>query len=60
MREPLREMIHYRNSLDPDEDLVPVKVGAFEERFGQMSLTMLARLRNSETNLYESASRIFA
>lgn len=36
MRELLREMIHYRNSLDPDEDLDPVKVGAFEERFGQI------------------------
>lgn len=137
MRELLREMIHYRNSLDPDEDLDPVKVGAFEERFGQIldiadreyeyeppskyykdgfnlkerlrkyreahllflhdknvpadnnlaerllrifkrkqrqvmsfrsfksleylcqSLTMFAQLRNSEVNLYESASRIF-
>lgn len=36
MRELLREMIHYRNSLDPDEDLDPAKVGAFEERFGQI------------------------
>ena len=138
MRELLREMIHYRNSLKPDEDLDPIKVEAFEERFGQIldiadreyeyeppskyyidgfnlkerlrefreahllflhnknvpadnnlaerllrifkrkqrqvmsfrsfksleylcqSLTMLARLRNSEANLYESASRIFA
>jgi len=138
MRDLLREMIHYRNSLGPDEDLDPGKVGAFEERFGQIldiadreyeyeppskyymdgfnlkerlrefreahllflhdknvpadnnlaerllrifkrkqrqvmsfrnfknleylcqSLTMLAHLRNSEANLYESASRIFA
>lgn len=36
MRELLREMIHYRNSLNPDEDLDPVKVRAFEERFGQI------------------------
>ena len=36
MRELLREMIHYRNSLDPEDDLDPVKVGAFEERFGQI------------------------
>jgi len=36
MRELLREMIHYRNSLKPDEDLDPVKVKAFEERFGQI------------------------
>lgn len=36
MRELLREMIHYRNSLKPDEDLDSVKVGAFEERFGQI------------------------
>ncbi|HHY24387.1 MAG TPA: transposase [Clostridiaceae bacterium] len=36
MRELLREMIHYRNSLEPDEDLDPVKVKAFEERFGQI------------------------
>jgi hypothetical protein len=36
MQELLRKMIHYRNSLNPDEDLDPVKVGAFEERFGQI------------------------
>lgn len=36
MRELLREMIHYRNSLEPDKDLDSVKVGAFEERFGQI------------------------
>ena len=36
MRELLREMIHYRNSLKPDEDLDPIKVEAFEERFGQI------------------------
>jgi len=36
MRDLLREMIHYRNSLGPDEDLDPGKVGAFEERFGQI------------------------
>lgn len=137
MRELLREMIHYRNSLDPDEDLDSVKVKTFEDRFGQIldiadreyeyeppskyytdgfnlkkrlrefreahllflhdknvpadnnlaerllrifkrkqrqvmtfrsfnsleylcqSLTMLARLSNDETNLYESTSRIF-
>lgn len=36
MRELMREMIHYRNSLDPEEDLDPVKVAGFEERFGQI------------------------
>ena len=36
MRELLREMIHYRNSLNTDEDLDPVKVGVFEERFEQI------------------------
>ena len=36
MRDLLREMIHYRNSLDPEEDLDPVKVVGFEERFGQI------------------------
>lgn len=36
MWELLREMIHYRNSLNPEEDLDSVKVGAFEERFGQI------------------------
>jgi hypothetical protein len=36
MRELLREMIHYRNSLDPEEDLDPVKVAEFEERFGKI------------------------
>lgn len=36
MRELLREMIHYRNSLKPDEDLDPIKVEAFEKRFGQI------------------------
>ena len=36
MRDLLREMIHYRNSLDPEEDLDPVKVAGFEERFGQI------------------------
>ena len=36
MRELLREMIHYRNSLKPDEDLDPIKVKAFEERFRQI------------------------
>jgi Transposase IS66 family/Family of unknown function (DUF6444) len=36
MRDLLREMIHYRNSLDPEEDLDPVKVEGFEERFGQI------------------------
>ena len=36
MRELLMEMIHYRNSLDPEEDLDPVKVAGFEERFGQI------------------------
>ncbi len=36
MRELLREMIHYRNSLDPEEDLDPVKVAEFEERFEQI------------------------
>ena len=36
MRELLREMIHYRNSLKPDENLDPIKVEAFEERFGQI------------------------
>lgn len=36
MRELLREMIHYRNSLGPDEDLDPVRVAGFEERFGQI------------------------
>lgn len=138
MRELLREMIHYRNSLNPDEDLDPLMVEAFEEKFGQIldladreyeydppskyymdgfnlkerlrefrqahllflhdknvpadnniaerllrifkrkqrqvmsfrcfesleylcqSLTMLARLRNYDANLYDSVSRIFA
>lgn len=36
MRELLREMIHYRNSLKPDEDLDPVKVKDFVERYGQI------------------------
>lgn len=36
MRDLLREMIHYRNSLDTEEDLDPVKVAGFEERFGQI------------------------
>jgi len=36
MRELLREMIHYRNSLGPEEDLDPVRVTSFEERFGQI------------------------
>lgn len=36
MWELLREMIHYRNSLAPEDDLDPVKVAAFEERFGQI------------------------
>lgn len=36
MRDLLREMIHYRNSLDPEEDIDPVKVAGFEERFGQI------------------------
>lgn len=36
MRQLLREMIHYRNSLDPEEDLDPVRVAQFEERFGQI------------------------
>ena len=36
MRELLREMIHYRNSLKPDEDLDQIKVEGFEERFGQI------------------------
>ncbi len=36
MRELLGEMIHYRNSLDSDDDLDPVKVGAFWEKFGQI------------------------
>jgi hypothetical protein len=29
-------MIHYRNSLSTEEDLDPVKVARFEERFGQI------------------------
>lgn len=36
MRNLLREMIHYRNSIGPEEDLDPVKVAEFEERFGQI------------------------
>jgi hypothetical protein len=36
MRDLLREMIHYRNNLAPDEDLDPVKVAGFEERFGEI------------------------
>ena len=36
MRDLLQEMIHYRNSLDPEEDLDPVKVAEFEERFGEI------------------------
>ena len=36
MRDLLREMIHYRNSLDPEEDLDPVKVAVFEKRFGEI------------------------
>lgn len=36
MRDLLREMIHYRNSLDPEEDLDAVKVAGFEKRFGQI------------------------
>lgn len=36
MRELIREMIHYRNSLEPEEDLDPAKVAQFEERFGQI------------------------
>lgn len=36
MRELLREMIHYRNSLEPDENLDPAKVKAFDEKFGQI------------------------
>lgn len=36
MRELMREMIHYRNSLEPEEDLDPAKVAQFEERFGQI------------------------
>lgn len=36
MRELLREMIHYRNSLDPEEDLDPVIVAGFEERYGKI------------------------
>jgi hypothetical protein len=36
MRELLQEMIHYRKSLKPEEDLDPLKVKCFEERFGQI------------------------
>ncbi len=36
MRELLREMIHYRKCLEPDEDLDPVKVEAFVERYGEI------------------------
>lgn len=36
MRGLLREMIHYRNSLDPEKDLDPAKVAGFEERFGKI------------------------
>jgi hypothetical protein len=36
MRDLLREMIHYRNSLDPEDDLDPVTVSEFEKRFGQI------------------------
>lgn len=36
MRELLREMIHYRKSLEPDEDLDPLKVEAFIERYGEI------------------------
>jgi len=36
MRKLLQEMIHYRNSLDPEEDLDPVKVAEFEKRFGEI------------------------
>ena len=32
----LHLMIHYHNSLDPDEDFDPFRVKAFEERFGQI------------------------
>jgi len=36
MRKLLQEMIHYRNSLDPEEDLDPVKVAELEKRFGEI------------------------
>jgi hypothetical protein len=36
MRELLKEMIHYRNSLEPEENLDTVIVADFEERFGQI------------------------
>lgn len=36
MWELLREMIHYRNSLEPEEDLDSVKVRAFIERYGEI------------------------
>jgi nitroimidazol reductase NimA-like FMN-containing flavoprotein (pyridoxamine 5'-phosphate oxidase superfamily) len=36
MRDLMREMIHYRNRLGPEEDLDPVKVTGFEERFGEI------------------------
>ena len=36
MRDLLRDMMNYRNSLDPKQDLDPVKVVGYEERFGQI------------------------
>ena len=36
MRDLLRETIHYRKSLAPGEDLDPVKVVGFEERYGEI------------------------
>jgi hypothetical protein len=36
MRELVREMIHYRNSLEPDEDTDPVNVTDFEARYMQI------------------------
>jgi hypothetical protein len=36
MRELLREMIHYRNRMQPDEAFDSGKVESFEERFGQI------------------------
>lgn len=36
MRDLLREMIHYRNSLEPEKDLDIIKVTAFEKRFDRI------------------------
>jgi hypothetical protein len=36
MRELMREMIHHRNSLDPDEDIEPGMAADFEARYSQI------------------------